>query len=615
MLYIDNRRWLGKHFPEIAQVLKEAEEKKKTETVQVERSKEGSLTLKIKKNGRERYVHSKYNPKREVTRQLEKIDNTMTPILFVGVGLGYHIDQIIKKYPKRKIVIYEPNVEVFLQYIKRTDLRKNKNITAIAIGEKSYYALIQELGKSNYKKFILNVLNYYEREEPELVKDIVSVYLEVFKAKKDSISVDLAFQHRWVLNSINNFQKVYETPNILGDFKKKESAIKGKVAIIVSAGPSLNYEFENLKTIINEEKAYVLSVGSAINSLITHNIHPHGTFTYDPKSRNSRVIQIIKDKGIKNIPLIFGSSVGYETLKSYPGDMLHFITSQDTISQNFLRFSNGEELPVIEDASSVAIMALQVLLKLNFKKIILVGQNLGYTGDERHSKGIYYDNYHPNLSAKEKEKLIYTRDVTGKKIRTDLSMESMRKQMEFVIQNAPSDVTFINTTKSGAYIEGTVYTPLDELMREDWEKVDPALLFKSSFEYDSLFTINMFKKIDEERNKLDESIKNTFKSLQNIQRQLKIRNSKQIEQNLSLFDKRFAEIDNSLYYQSFLKPMLRVQHKELLGIVAKMRYEKDVFYKGYMIVNTFNEYLNQVYWLHKEITSYVEKMIDGILKD
>lgn len=47
------------------------------------------------------------------------------------------------------------------------------------------------------------------------------------------------------------------------------------------------------------------------------------------------VIQKVKDKNIANIPLIFGSTVGYETLADYNGPLLHMFTSQDTVAPFF----------------------------------------------------------------------------------------------------------------------------------------------------------------------------------------------------------------------------------------------------------------------------------------
>src|SRR5690606_9070724 len=142
------------------------------------------------------------------------------------------------------------------------------------------------------------------------------IILETIKSllqnRKSSIATDVSFQKRWTINSIKNFPIVLKTPNVLQDFDK--NVFKDKPAIIVAAGPSLNEEFANLKYIKDNGLAYIFSVGSDINALIEHGIYPDAACTYDPKERNQHVIKIIKDRNIKEIPLILGSSVGYETL-------------------------------------------------------------------------------------------------------------------------------------------------------------------------------------------------------------------------------------------------------------------------------------------------------------
>ena len=150
----------------------------------------------------------------------------------------------------------------------------------------------------------------------------------MLKNKRSGIRTDYAFQERWILNSMKNFKEVLSTPNIL---LEKKGQFKDKPAILVAAGPSLNEEIENIRYIKDNGLAYIFSVGSAINTLIYHDIYPDAACTYDPTVNNQKVFEKTKERGIKEIPMIFGSSVGYETLVDYPGNKYHMITSQDTV--------------------------------------------------------------------------------------------------------------------------------------------------------------------------------------------------------------------------------------------------------------------------------------------
>ena len=94
---------------------------------------------------------------------------------------------------------------------------------------------------------------------------------------------------------------------------------------------------------------------------------------------------------ITDIPLIFSSSVGFEVLQNYPGtSLLHMITSQDTISSYLLKLDNNTQLDGVKDAPSIAVVTIQLLYKLGFNPIILVGQNLAYADNKHYAEGISY---------------------------------------------------------------------------------------------------------------------------------------------------------------------------------------------------------------------------------
>ena len=120
-------------------------------------------------------------------------------------------------------------------------------------------------------KYIHVVLSSHKNIFNEEYERFLELFKETIKDKKTSIGTNLAFQERWILNSMKNFKEVLNTPNIL---LEKKGAFKNKPAILVAAGPSLNEEIENIKQIKEKGLAYIFSVGSAINTLIHNNIYP-----------------------------------------------------------------------------------------------------------------------------------------------------------------------------------------------------------------------------------------------------------------------------------------------------------------------------------------------------
>ena len=262
---------------------------------------------------------------------------------------------------------------------------------------------------------------------------------------------------------MKNFKEVLNTPNIL---LEKKDQFKDKPAILVAAGPSLNEEIENIRYIKDKGLAYIFSVGSAINTLIYHDIYPDAACTYDPTVHNQKVFEKTKERGIKEIPMIFGSSVGYETLVNYPGDKYHMITSQDTVSNYYLKNKDGKSINIVQDAPSIAVVTVQLLYALGFSPIILVGQNLAYRGKERHSEGVHYSS---EVTEAEMKNGIWVKDVYGNEILTNEGFNRMRQQMELYINGFPN-INVINTTKGGAHIEGTSFIELKDIIDTDLNK-------------------------------------------------------------------------------------------------------------------------------------------------
>lgn len=111
------------------------------------------------------------------------------------------------------------------------------------------------------------------------------------------------------------------SPNILGHGKE---SLENKPVIIAASGPSLTDEIENLKKIRKENSAYIFAVGSAINILIKNDVYPHATLSYDPGNTQHLNHDILRERDIKTVPLIYGTTVSEKTVNTYPGKKTAF---------------------------------------------------------------------------------------------------------------------------------------------------------------------------------------------------------------------------------------------------------------------------------------------------
>jgi len=594
MILTDNRNYLRLHNRSLMEKLAERETIDNGKSVEVELSKKGIPTLKINIDNKVQYIHSKYDPETEAERLIKQLDNMdqYEHVLFIGAGLGYHIEALLKEYPNMKFSIYEPNLDVLCEFLSNQDLTKLpiKQLVKLfsTTDEQHLRSEISALNQSLKGKTYIFTLPVYEQLFATQVKIVVESLVEVLKDKRSSIATNYSFQKRWTINSIKNFPKVLETPNILHDIDKE--AFKGKPAIIVAAGPSLNEEFENLRYIKENGLAYIFSVGSAINALIEHGIYPDAACTYDPTNRNQLVFQKLKESNLTNVPLIFGSSVGFETLENYPGIMLHMLTNQDTIAPQYLK--RPDNLSVVFDAPSIAVVTFQLLKMLGSSQIVLVGQNLGFQHNSRYAEGINYDFVQNELSEQEQQGLLIVKDVYGNEIQTDEGFNRMRQQLEMYINLFP-EIEVINTTKGGAQIAGTVFTPLSEVITEKWintKQVTPNW-FVAKNSYDLTYTSEQLKKMQLAKNQLEKNIRNAIKELRNIDTASKLNKTKELETKFILFDREFEKIKSNSFFKAFIEPMVRVHNDKLTQDSQTLRYDKDLRKKGRSIAHLFASFL------------------------
>ena len=593
MILIDNINILKSAYPNLWNRLKSLEDAMNTSSINIEETRRGDKTIWIEKDGKKLYLHSKYNPIREaeaIIAEYEEIDSDTT-VIFYGTGLGYHIDLFLQKYPDVDYYIYEPIPELLYAYLSHNSLRKLPSLKMkdliLADNEIEARKFFNQLIDRASGKYIHVVLSSHKNIFPEEYERFLESFKGTLKDKKSHIGVNLAFQERWILNSMKNFKEVLNTPNIL---LEKKGKFQGKPAIIVAAGPSLNEEIENLRYIKEKGLAYIFSVGSAINTLIHHDIYPDAATTYDPSARNQIVFEKVKEKDIADIPMIFGSSVGYETLIDYPGKKYHMITSQDTVSNYYLKNKDGKPINIVQDAPSIAVVTVQLLYELGFNPIILVGQNLAYKGKKRHSEGISYSK---DVTDKEIEKGIWVKDVYGNEVLTNEGYNNMRMQMEYYIKTLPN-IEVINTTKGGAHIEGADFKELSVVMEEYLKEkvVEDDWLEGNKTQYDKEHLKIQLEKMDRAYRRALKLMDEYYDILNTIERLIKNQNFNQAEKTYLKLDKALRKIERNDYFMTFILPMNRVQYELLANSIDSLNEERNPIEKGRRIVESFKKFMD-----------------------
>ncbi|MGG1552420.1 motility associated factor glycosyltransferase family protein [Paenibacillus ferrarius] len=614
-----NYQLLSKSFSPLVKAMKSIEDQCAGKPIHVVPSKSQELTMFLEGTDSPVYIHSQYDPKREAEsiinqyRDVEEYEH----VLFYGVGLGYHIEEFMKRYPNKKVIMYEPQIPFFYHYLNSRSMEninfKNvENIVLEVSADDVDTYMVKYIEELNGKLLVIT-LPVYERIYADRTKYFINRVKRIVSHITTELQTNLVYEKLWTLNSSYNFSKVLQTPSVIRDLK---STFSGKPVILVAAGPSLNDEIDNLKRIKASKTAFIFAVGSANKTLLTNGIYPDAVCSYDPIQYNHVVLQEIIESNIMSIPLIFGSSVGKNTLLNYPGPLFHFVTGQDTISYYYL---NGEEMlnkkEIIGDQPSIAVVMVDILCKLEVSQLILVGQNLAFRDDRYYSSNINYETRSEYLSKEEKLRFVQVESVDGEAINTFPELDIMRKSIEEVIRNQ-LNVEVINTTVGGAAIKGTKFVRLDTVMKKSLTKeiVNDTWFEVANGGYDRVFAFNKFKAMEREYDRLGLFLNNIVKIMKKIENAVNSRDIKRINKLFVEFDKAFSEILKNEYYKVYVQPMIRSHFNIFNRSINKLKEIIDPIEKGRNVVDIFGKYLYQCEYIWQGSKDLIKEVHQEIIK-
>jgi hypothetical protein len=258
---------------------------------------------------------------------------------------------------------------------------------------------------------------------------------------------------------------------------------KGYPGIIVSAGPSLK---NNVKTLqAAKDRALIVCVDTALKILLHHNIHPHIVMTLDAQKHSIKHFLGIPETNsvlladMVSFPAILrtyrGRTMVSTTAKYYSGRD-GIMKREATPSINWIE-SFAEPVGDIQSGGSVATNVFDLLLNLGCSSIILIGQDLAYTGREIHCSGTHHnENWIPginrfttldsiNQGVIRKRKIKYVEAFGGNgTVISDYVFDLYRGWFEDSAQKVSLDV--INATEGGARIRNTREMTLSRAIRE-----------------------------------------------------------------------------------------------------------------------------------------------------
>lgn len=439
----------------------------------------GENIMAVRRNDRLYYLNSRYSDEEHTKNWIAqfKDDNYKTVYIIFGVSNFRHVKKITENISNENtVLLYEPDKDIFIKALEKVDITDIINCDNIILCVNGIcnelFGTFVAIVLDNYGLMRLTkycCMSNYDELYPDIWRDVIKSIKEKYQSVILSRNTEILMAAEFIKNIINNCKDIvrqYSAVQLELRFKQIDKI--GEIpAILVSAGPSLDKNINEIRKA--KGKAFIVAVDTALKTLLKKNIIPDIVITIDP---HKPPILFMHMK-FKDIPMVVCDCSNYELHVLHQGKRFYFAETESYMSYIYNECTGGK-LYSTETGGSVANNAFSLINILGFKKIILVGQDLAYTGKKFHTTDAYGESDKNILE--DYNKYFEVEDIYGGKVYTESNMDLYRKWFESQIVRYPR-LNVIDATEGGAKIEGTKIMTLKEAIEReckidiDFEKI------------------------------------------------------------------------------------------------------------------------------------------------
>ncbi len=458
MIFEDNLKALEIKYQSIYKSVNEADTNLQSEAVHVEKARKGGDIIVYNEQGKDIFLNSRYDPINEAGKFMEEYFEMPEESILIMYGLsnGYYAREYIKNANRNtKCIIFEPCMEIFMQTLGCIDISD-------LLGSDRIYIVVRGANDEDFDFIAQEWLQIYNINNNKLVA--VPKYKELFCTDYDAFrqQLDEIYQKIYVSSNTavaigkaavkNDFYNMLFFEGCRSGMELCDRFPEDMPAIVVSAGPSLEKNVEMLKNA--KGKAFIFVVDSAIPKVMEIGVTPDAIISVD----RLKSVDNFKAEGLDEVPFFAHMDVNTEVLSSLKPKNLFFYCCDNELCIDLFKKA-GSEIDYMEGGGSVATAAITNLISWGFKRIILIGQDLAFTGNRMHAGEEAVEINHDDGNYK------YVKDIDGNDviIRQDYYMY-LRWIEETALNN--SGIEFIDATEGGAFKKNLKQMTLEDAIKE-----------------------------------------------------------------------------------------------------------------------------------------------------
>lgn len=346
---------------------------------------------------------------------IEKAPVTDVGFGFVfGVGLGYHIPELVKKGLCRQLVLIEPMPEFILHSFSAIDWREIIDAAQAAkmdinfitgVDPETAVVEIERLVTNKGQTFLdgsfayIHYVSWPIRETRTILNERLVIY---YKSR--------GFFEDEVLMMKNTYENFSKWPSRV--ISRRPYLEQDMPVFIIGSGASLDNDFSVIKKL--RDRVIVFSCGTSLGILLKNGIRP------DLHVENENTPQLVNnlknfaaEYGLEGITLIASTTVNSQIVSLFDRCWFYF---RSHLAPSVL--VSGSTIPLVGAAPLVSNAAFATTVILGFRNVYFFGMDCGRRKDGNHhaKDAVYYEDDYDNYLEGESLELIeneFNREAPG----------------------------------------------------------------------------------------------------------------------------------------------------------------------------------------------------------
>jgi hypothetical protein len=392
-----------------------------------------------------------YGVEQELTYQHTPLDADAFTVIIMGVGLGFHIDEIIEKTNCRAVTIVDINEEFLYHSLDVYDWVKLDEVITSREGWLRFAIDKSPKILSDYMRLFvrgsntagLDGLTVYQHQNNPIFEQARATFFQEINL----IMTSLGFFYDETLMLKNCHANFYGGESKY--YKRPSEALPGDFPVfVVGSGPSLDACLPIIKA--NSDRAFIISAGTSLRPLVVNGITPDMHLEQENLNVNLTVSQVAADHDLSKVLYIAASTVEPKATRHFDRVIYY---SRISLSPYPIYF-NDKETCLEHPHNTVVNASFSFVQELGFKEFYFFGVDCGTVDATRHHSKDAYQYTEGALHVDQEFKFPVTSNFGGDFLTSFGLQESLDHLVEAISLKSRGR-SYINCS-DGAYISGTL---------------------------------------------------------------------------------------------------------------------------------------------------------------